>query len=768
MNYNELLSNWYKEFPRQILIYRQWVESFDKFIEIIKETNGKDDVYASVFFYPDKNLDRPVIDKVVFDFDYGSKEELKNASEDKIKEILQKVLDEVKRFYTFLKAKDLHPIVLFTGGRGFHVYLFFDRDLKVTRTDLANFVNYVKKNLNLQYLDTKVTSDFARLIRVPYTQHTYTKLYCVPISINWNIDRILEYSKNPNPIALLRVINKASNFLVELEKIRINDNKKVEIAPEVKFNGKYLSLPCINQLFSYKLPAGSRRMKASKFIAIAYYLDHGNMDGFEEIAKIFASQQDINHKLKLKEVLGWKRGIYRLENQPPTFNCAEIKKYLIQCKIPVPCQNCEYRIALTEQKKIRAKNDLYNLLKNLSKVDFLVEVKKILDRTVVGEDKLKVLLYLLLLSKQNVVLKGEFASGKNTIADSVVDLFPEESRLIISAYTQKILRWLGRDSIPILYLKELPPEILGKAGQLKDFTFDLKLAMSDKVLEIYFVDRSSDGTMFETKTRKIRVDSVLQTTPALDMPEDYKSRVWILSTDPSEEQTVNVLMRKAKSRKQLKSTETSLNIEEVRKISDFLLKLNIQTIIPYSETIAKSVKIKNTKMRREIDKMFDLISAVTKTRFPDRLWKIKDENKFILISEVEDYMFSRILFRDYMELSVMDMEKRLTIAIDTFNKLVKEYGQVTLLDFARELKITKKKAKELLDILCDRGLIEEVEDEEDTYTSSVAEVTLEIFKDVNIQDLEKEKDEWFEQNKEILEPGKVEEFIEHLNEYLQF
>jgi DNA-binding MarR family transcriptional regulator len=764
MNLGEIIANWYKEFPRQVLIYRKWVDTYESFIKEVERLNGKDDIYVSVFFYPEKDLDKPVIDRIVFDFDYGKKGEIDFSNREYLRFILDEVLKEVRSFCSFLESLNLIPHVVFSGGRGFHVYVFFDRELKVTREDLLKFVEYVKKELNLKFIDPKITYDFARLIRVPYTRHMMSGLFCIPVKPDWSINKILQLAENPIPIPLVRIPSSAVGFMAELEKIRLKEaEKKLEVAPAVKFDGKYMSLPCINELFSYKLPAGKRRMKASKFIAIAYYLDHGTMEGFEEVAKIFAKAQDIDHKLRIREVLGWKRGIYRLQ-QPPQWNCAEVRKYLLECKIPLPCLKCEYKRALIEAKKMEKKNEFLELIKKLEEIDLLVEVKRILDAKIVGEDKLKVLLYLLLLSKQNIVLKGEFASGKNTIADAVVDLFPEESRLTISAYTQKILRWLQRDSIPILYLKELPPEVLSKAGQLKDFTFDLKLVMSDKILEIYYVDRGEDG--FETKSRKLRVESVLQTTPALDMPEDYKSRVWILSTDPSEEQTMKVLLKKAQDRKTLKHNSPTLNVEDVRKLSDLLMRLNIRTIIPFSETIAKSVKLKSTKMRREIDKLFDLIAAVTKTRLPKRLWKLEDEDQFVLVSEIEDFIYSRTLFQEYMELSVMDMERRFTIAIDTFNKIVRERGQVTLLDFARELGTTKKKAKEILDILNDRGLIEEIEDEEDVYTSSVSEVSLEIFNEIKLQDLEEERRSWMETYKDILKPGRLDEFLNRLDEYI--
>jgi DNA-binding MarR family transcriptional regulator len=764
MNLGEIIANWYKEFPRQVLIYRKWVDTYESFIKEVERLNGKDDIYVSVFFYPEKDLDKPVIDRIVFDFDYGKKGEIDFSNREHLRFILDEVLKEVRSFCSFLESLNLIPHVVFSGGRGFHVYVFFDRELKVTREDLLKFVEYVKKELNLKFIDPKITYDFARLIRVPYTRHMMSGLFCIPVKPDWSINKILQLAENPIPIPLVRIPSSAVGFMAELEKIRLKEaEKKLEVAPAVKFDGKYMSLPCINELFSYKLPAGKRRMKASKFMAIAYYLDHGTMEGFEEVAKIFAKAQDIDHKLRIREVLGWKRGIYRLQ-QPPQWNCAEVRKYLLECKIPLPCLKCEYKRALIEAKKMEKKNEFLELIKKLEEIDLLVEVKRILDAKIVGEDKLKVLLYLLLLSKQNIVLKGEFASGKNTIADAVVDLFPEESRLTISAYTQKILRWLQRDSIPILYLKELPPEVLSKAGQLKDFTFDLKLVMSDKILEIYYVDRGEDG--FETKSRKLRVESVLQTTPALDMPEDYKSRVWILSTDPSEEQTMKVLLKKAQDRKTLKHNSPTLNVEDVRKLSDLLMRLNIRTIIPFSETIAKSVKLKSTKMRREIDKLFDLIAAVTKTRLPKRLWKLEDEDQFVLVSEIEDFIYSRTLFQEYMELSVMDMERRFTIAIDTFNKIVRERGQVTLLDFARELGTTKKKAREILDILSDRGLIEEVEDEEDVYTSSVSEVSLEIFNEIKLQDLEEERRSWMETYKDVLKPGRLDEFLNRLDEYV--
>lgn len=757
----DALSLLYKkdQFPRQVLVYRRWVDSYDDLIKIVEKYNGKDDVYVSVFYYPTRNLDEPVVDRIVFDFDWKNKEEA--YDEKKRREIVAKVYSEVKKFCAYLESVDLRPNVFFTGGRGFHVYLFFEEPLqKLQKSDLIQLVEYLKEKLKLEYIDPKITYDFARLIRVPYTIHTETRLYCIPVNTSWSIDKILELAKNPIIVPIVPRYSKALNLIAEIEKARIKslEKKELQVAPAVKFSGKYLSLPCVNLLFSYKLPAGKRRMKASKIIAIAYYLDHGTMDGFEEVAKIFAKAQDIDHKLRFREVLGWKRGIYRL-HQPPQWNCKEIQKYLLECKIKLPCKNCELRREMLKQKLEEERKAVKSIIEKLGDVDLLVEVKKILDEYVEGEDELKVLLYLLLLTKQNVILKGEYASGKNTIADAVINLFPSDMVFTISSYTQKILRWISSETVPILYLKELPPEVLGRAGQLRDFTFDLKLVMSDKVLEVAYVGRGEDGE-FETKTKKIKVESVLQTTPALDMPEDYKSRVWILSTDPSEEQTMRVLLKKARERKVIKKTN-NFNLEEIRKLNKFLFSLDVPVVIPFAETIARHIKIKSTKMRREIDRLFDLISAIAKVRFANRVWKTKDGD-FIIVAEIEDFMLSRLLFEEYIRLSVFDMEKRFTEAIRVFNKISKERGQVTLTEFAREMKTTKKKAKEILDILVDRGLVEHLEDNDETYATLSVEIDMNIFEDISLKELEEEKIKWLEENE--LEKACVDEFLDWVKE----
>jgi len=747
----EVLRNWYRHFPRQFSLYRIWVHSFEELKRYLEERQNED-LYVSVFSFPEEKLDKPLLNKLVFDFDLDKKS-LDYKDRESLEKKLESVYEEVKRLCEHFEERSLKTHVFFTGGRGFHVYLFFKNPVKLKKNAIRDYVLKLQKKLQLEHLDAKITYDFSRIIRVPFSRHSKSGRRCVPVDLSMTISEILDLSESSLVFPLKVVESSASSLLLDIEEIA---NEEIEVASNgnsnLKFEGKYLNLPCVNALFGNKLPPGNRWSTASKIIAIAYYLDHnGSMEGFEEVVKEFVRRQNVDHPLKLKEVLGWKRGVYRLKG--PEWNCKEVVKYLRRCGISINCRKCplyQEKKKLEEQKR---KDEMKSLVEKLKEVSILDEVKKYLDKKVVGEDKLKVLLYLLALAKQNVVVKGEFASGKNTIVDSVLELFPKEYVMSISSYTQKILRWLETDEIKILYLKELPPEVLNKAGQLKDFTFDLKLAMSDKVLEIWYVDRV-DGEL-ETQKREIRVDTVIQTTPSLDMPEDYKSRCWILSTDPSEEQTEEVLLFKAKMRKFIDEEDQMLSLEELQKISAFLFNISVPVYIPYAETIAKSVKLKNTKMRREIDRLFDLISVIAKVKFPERLYKYKD--KFIIVAQIEDFLLSRQLFEEYMQLSVRDMEKRFTIAIEAFNKIARERGQVTVSEFAKEMNLTKKKAKELLEILCDKGLIEKIPDTTGIYSSSTIEIDLSIFREVDEKELEKEMSEWLSKYK--IEKATLDEFF---------
>lgn len=175
----EALRRFYPNYPREVawkfalkdggkgFTRNRYVQSAEELYENLDSI--KYDFFASVYAFRDSpkfgkpwNRDRAIIDRVFFDFD----------SEDNPSAALR----EVKKLIERLGAK---PIVVFSGKKGFHVYIVF-REVAVNPKTVRQFALKVVEKLKLKTCDPAVF-EVARLSRVPFSIHSATDLMCTTI-----------------------------------------------------------------------------------------------------------------------------------------------------------------------------------------------------------------------------------------------------------------------------------------------------------------------------------------------------------------------------------------------------------------------------------------------------------------------------------------------------------------------------------------------------------------------------------------------------------
>ena len=126
-------------------------------------------VYQSVNYYVGSIVsDDPgklvALEKIFIDLD--------GSDLDAVKQDTTKLVDHLRSFG--------EPLVVFSGKKGFHVYLWLPQIIE--DTELYRWIVKVLKldRLSLKYLDTKVLEP-ARIARVPYTLHQDTKQLVQPL-----------------------------------------------------------------------------------------------------------------------------------------------------------------------------------------------------------------------------------------------------------------------------------------------------------------------------------------------------------------------------------------------------------------------------------------------------------------------------------------------------------------------------------------------------------------------------------------------------------
>lgn len=92
----------------------------------------------------------------------------------------------IKKFHLYLLKNNLKHLMLFSGQKGFHVYIFTknNANLKNPKVALLNSHNYLihQIKLNKDDVDNHILGDISRLMRIPNTMHLGSKLYCIPVT----------------------------------------------------------------------------------------------------------------------------------------------------------------------------------------------------------------------------------------------------------------------------------------------------------------------------------------------------------------------------------------------------------------------------------------------------------------------------------------------------------------------------------------------------------------------------------------------------------
>jgi len=715
-----------RSYPREVMwgglglyaVHRIKVYNLREFVEFLKKYKCQDlHIGVQPYLGDDEKTDF-VVESIIIEFDVDH--ELPIAT----KEGLKKCLEVVKRVYEYFKRFGYEPLVLFSGAHGFYIIIDVPQlRLNHPREVMRTFIEKVleKCGYSVERLkDYGIDVDFNRLsfralVRIPYTLNPKSNLYCIPINDmienNLGVDLILERAKKPVPKPIRKsTCSWIAPILIqldkELDKISQSIPKGEALMSEVKPEGGFMNLPCIRALFENPLPPGARWKEACKIIAIAYWLDKGTTEGYDVIAKLFAERQKLGHPLHPAEVRGWIRWAKKMweERGWLVFNCAEVRKWFKEWKLKIPCyEGCPYLRALREYEK----KQLLGRVKELLSSNLLDEIVRVTNNWMVGEENNRKLLYLLILLNQSIIVKGETSSGKNTLVESVLKLFPEDWVCTVTAGSPKFLRWIAKDYIPILYIKELPSE-MARRGYVKGDTweFDLKQAMSDHEIQVaYAVPRKGKSPITRFKT--IKVGAIITTTTEYRLPEDLENRCWIIATNPSPELTEKVKVFHARKRAELFPERVDLTV--FREASKLIMS-STRVVNPCAEVFVEILKGGETRERRDVIKILSLAEAIAKTKLPKRKFKVKNTNEEVVLVYPEDIIEAYELIRRDLETLLSHVDPRIRRAYQVFREIEEREGVVTVRKFATEMRISITKARKMIHDMLALGLIDELEE----------------------------------------------------------
>jgi len=249
----------------------------------------------------------------------------------------------------------------------------------------------------------------------------------------------------------------------------------------------------------------------------------------------------------------------------------------------------------------------------------ILEVKKHLDNIIAGEDRTKLLVFILALSgkikdpkkKTIICALQEAGAGKSWMLENIATLFRVK---MDSHLTKKALNYMGKEleDYEILYIKEL-----GNLDMENDSTGNASIKMlstDDGGLSTTYTLRDPDTGEFKTETVRTDPITVMTSTTRKNVDEQFVRRYWIVSPDASVEQTKRI--KQFKIRHNLQELEVLLG---KRKYTDYQyskavlkclvenLPTNLNLLVPFWESVYDILDLRNLRIRGDFDKLKLLI-----------------------------------------------------------------------------------------------------------------------------------------------------------------
>jgi len=266
------------------------------------------------------------------------------------------------------------------------------------------------------------------------------------------------------------------------------------------------------------------------------------------------------------------------------------------------------------------------------------EIKDLLDYFVAGEDRKKLLLYILLAGcwKKDLISlilnRGDSSAGKSHLVKSVLELFPEDEVYILDSATAAALYYdeerLNRSKI--LFLREMKPQM--------ELVESLKSLYDEDSVRKEVVRIKGDGN-YESRQgvldRVTKQLGVITTFSFENVQVDLVNRAWVLTPDQTFSQTRKIIDFSVEK-------EANLILNEIQKhkiknkcnfIGRTLKVLNWEAMvyIPYVNLLKPLFPESFLNVRRDFSKLIKLIKIIT---------LLNQYNRMDVVIEGQRYFFA--------------------------------------------------------------------------------------------------------------------------------
>jgi hypothetical protein len=225
-------------------------------------------------------------------------------------------------------------------------------------------------------------------------------------------------------------------------------------------------------------------------------------------------------------------------------------------------------------------------------------------------------IYLDVIGKVSLEVRGESGSGKSTLVDCVLRAVPPSWWTKLTGLTDKSLRYL-QDELRILYIAERRGL---HTGQESTAEYDAKVTISEDGLSTLIPEKGEDGKMHSVE-KKVRIQQFIFTSTEAAAPPELENR--IDSIQVRDDKAQNELVRDTQlSKAALKPWRHTTYAEEVKiaQCVTYLVDRDAPepVIIPYAKSLSTILRVETPSVRRYGPKLLRMIKAVTRIHYRQR------------------------------------------------------------------------------------------------------------------------------------------------------
>ena len=314
----------------------------------------------------------------------------------------------------------------------------------------------------------------------------------------------------------------------------------------------------------------------------------------------------------------------------------------------------------------------------------------------VGEALNKQLIYLAASSRLlddpiSVTVISESASGKSYLIDTIKKLIPEEDVISMTTLSEQALNYLPENALIHKFM------VMGEAVHSDVIDHQIREMLSSKELSRMVTTKDEKSGKMLTKTvRKDVVVSTVMSSTKTDINPENASRVFVINTDESVEQTrrIHSKQREKYSLKRYKSkTKDIPNIIRKHKSAQRMLK-NYLIVNEFAEYLTFPDSLMRT--RRDHERFIDLISTVCFLRQYQKQPKVEiidNEKVKYIICDIEDYRIASRIMRGILSATLINLPKGALTLYEEIRKLCKSHADAQGVD-ATEIGLTQREIRE--------------------------------------------------------------------------